>query len=135
VPKDSTYMINQLGLLGEKYLEILPGTSTEVLTEGSMLTGENPTSMETIMKMVSGIALKLDSTLTGINDGILNEANKKAIAEALANVAAITATVNNGEGTLGMFLKNKNVYQNLDEMTADLKANPWKLFYRPKNVK
>jgi phospholipid/cholesterol/gamma-HCH transport system substrate-binding protein len=159
IPVDSTFMINQLGLLGEKYLEIIPGTAQEFVRPGSFVAGETPVPMETIMKKLSGIALKLDDTLSGLNNGVLNEANKKAVSETLANVAAITGalkegegtlgqllkdksvydnllsitgSINNGEGTIGMLLKDKSIYQNLDELTADLKANPWKLFYRPR---
>jgi phospholipid/cholesterol/gamma-HCH transport system substrate-binding protein len=162
IPIDSTFMINQLGMLGEKYLEIMPGTAIEFVKPGSFLAGETPVPMETIMKKLSGIALKLDDTLSGLNNGVLNEVNKKAISETLANVAAITGalkegegtigqllkdksvyenlmsitgSINNGEGTFGMLLKDKSIYQNLDELTADLKAHPWKLFYRPRNAK
>ena len=159
IPLDSSFMINQLGLLGEKYLEVIPGTSQDFLNPGSYVAGEDPVPMETVMKKLSGIALKLDDTLTGLNSGVLNDANKKSISETLANVAAITGSlkqgegtlgqllkdksvyenlvsitgsVKAGEGTLGMLLKDKSIYQNLDELTADLKANPWKLFYRPR---
>jgi phospholipid/cholesterol/gamma-HCH transport system substrate-binding protein len=162
IPIDSTFLINQLGLLGEKYLEIMPGSAQESVRPGSFLAGEDPIPMETVMKKLSAIALKLDDTLTEINDGLLNKVNKKAVSDTLANVAAITGSlkdgegtlggllkdkalydnlksitgaINDGEGTVGMFLRNKSIYQNLDELTADLKANPWKLFYRPKNSK
>ena len=162
IPIDSTFLINQLGLLGEKYLEIMPGMAKEFVKPGSFLAGEDPVPMETVMKKLSAIALKLDVTLTGINEGLLNDANKKSVTDTMANLAAITGAlkdgegtlgnllkdkglydnlvaisgaINNGEGTVGLLLKNKSIYQNLDELTADLKANPWKLFYRPKCTK
>ncbi len=159
IAKDSSFLINQLGLMGEKYLEILPGTSTEQLSEGSTVIGEDPVSMEAVMGKISGIADKVEAALKGVNDGLLSETNKKALTDALGNIAVITDTIKrgdgtlgmllkdktvyedlaaiisaakNGEGTVGMLLKDKSIYQNLDEMTADLKTNPWKLFYRPK---
>jgi phospholipid/cholesterol/gamma-HCH transport system substrate-binding protein len=135
IPIDSAFMINQLGLLGEKYVEIMPGTAKETVKPGSFLAGEDPVPMETVMKKLSAIALKLDNTLTGINDGLLNEANKKAMTDTMTNLAAITAALKEGDGTLGSLLRDKSIYQNLNELTADLKANPWKLFYRPKNSK
>ncbi|MBF0569318.1 MAG: MCE family protein [Candidatus Omnitrophica bacterium] len=135
VPVDSNVMINQLGILGEKYLEIVPGKSTVSAGPGTVLRGEDPVPMETIMKMLSGIATKLDGTLAGVNDGILTEPNKKALAETLANMAVFTGMLKNGDGTMGKFLTDKSVYQNLEELTADVKANPWKLFYRSRGKK
>lgn len=135
VPMDSTLMINQLGILGEKYLEIIPGISQQLAPAGTVLQGEESVPMEEIMKKLSAIALKLDDTLTGINGGILTEANKKALAETLANIASVTGAMKNGDGTVGKLLTDKSVYENLNELTADLKANPWKLFYRPKGKK
>jgi hypothetical protein len=68
----------------------------------------------------------------GINAGVLTEANKAALAALLANAAAVTEGVKNGQGTVGKFLTDPSVFRNLDELSADLKTNPWKLFYRPK---
>ncbi|MBF0594844.1 MAG: MCE family protein [Candidatus Omnitrophica bacterium] len=166
VPDDSRVLINQLGLLGEKYVEIMPGSSSKFLSTGSKLHGEDPVAMESIMAMVGSIAGKLDMTLANVNQRVLTEANTKALAETLqnlavisasvkngegtlgklftddgvyqnlsltmANVAALTDKLNKGEGTIGKFLTDPSVYKNLDELSCDLKANPWKLFYRPK---
>jgi hypothetical protein len=30
-------------------------------------------------------------------------------------------------------ITDEAIYDNLDELTADLKSNPWKLLYRPKS--
>ncbi|MBF0387620.1 MAG: MCE family protein [Candidatus Omnitrophica bacterium] len=166
IPADSKVMINQLGLLGEKYVEILPGSAQAFLPLGAELQGEDPVAMESIMAMVGSIAGKLELTLAKVNNSLLTAGNSKALAEALQNLAAITTTVrrgegsvgklfsdeavyqnlslalaniavltdklNKGEGTIGKFLTDPGVYRNLDELSADLKANPWKLFYRPR---
>src|ERR1041385_6400642 len=42
VPIDSLVSINQLGLLGEKYVEITPGVSAQMIAEGSTITGIDP---------------------------------------------------------------------------------------------
>ena len=135
VPVGSHYLINQLGILGEKYLEIMPGASNDFVKPGSVLLGDDPVPLETITNQISALGGKLEETLTGVNTGILSEANKKALAETLSNMAAVTGALRQGEGTIGKFLTDKSVFENLDEFTADLKANPWKLFYRPKGKK
>ncbi len=105
IPVDSKVTINQLGLLGEKYVEIIPGTSTEFLKAGTVVIGFDPVPMEKISERVYALTDKLDKTIDNINKG---------------------------QGTVGKFLTDESIYRNLDELTADLKANPWKLLYRPK---
>ena len=159
IPADSRFLINQLGILGEKYLEILPGKTRDVLPAGARVTGEDPVSMEAITQMFGALGKKADLLLDSVNNGIFSEANRTALAAILVNVAAVSESLNksvltgtnkdalaatlanmaavsgnlkNGQGTVGKFLTDPGVFQNLDELSADLKANPWKLFYRPK---
>ncbi len=112
IPKDSTFTINQLGLLGEKYIEIIPGVSGEFVTEGATLMGKDPLPIEKITEQVSSITGKLDTALDGLN--------------------SIISDVNQGKGTIGKFIKDDTLYMNLEELSEDLKSNPWKLFYKPK---
>ena len=106
IPVDSKVTINQLGLLGEKYVEIMPGTSTDFFKAGTVVVGFDPVPMEKISERVYALTEKMERTIDNINKG---------------------------QGTVGKFLTDESIYRNLDELTADLKANPWKLLYRPKN--
>jgi len=135
LPDDSRFLINQLGILGEKYLEIMPGVSSGLISPDTALTGEDPVAMDAITKTIATAGLKLNMTLDSINNGILSDVNKQSLATTLANIATISEGIKMGEGTIGKFLSNTSVYENLDELSADLKANPWKLFYRPKGKK
>ena len=104
VPADSTVWINQLGLLGEKYVEIIPGQNQNQLLEpGAMLIGEDPISFEQISTMIGKLAVKLDHTVDGINEVVLNPENQQSIVQ---------------------------IFDNLESFTEDIKANPWKLLYR-----
>ena len=131
----------------------------ELLAPGMRVRGEDPMPMETITKTLGSLGAKLETTLNGINSGVLTDANKLALAATLANVAVLTESLNkgflteanrvsfaavlantadvtglmkNGDGTIGKFLTDPSVFKNIDELSADLKSNPWKLFYRPK---
>lgn len=132
IPVDSRVYINQLGILGEKYVEIMPGTAANFWTSATVALGDDPVPMEEILTQVGSISTKLDVTLNEINQKILTEQNAQALAESLQNFAAISTALRSGNGTVGQFLTDQRLYQNLEELTADLKANPWKLFYRPK---
>ncbi|MBF0504066.1 MAG: MCE family protein [Candidatus Omnitrophica bacterium] len=133
IPEDSNITINQLGLLGEKYLEIIPGVSTQFVKDGCVLIGHDPVPIEKITEKVSSLTAKLESTVDHVNSDILTDANKKFLHEALSGFAALGMDLKEGHGTVGRLLTDESIYRNLEELTADLKANPWKLLYRPKS--
>ena len=132
LPADSVMTINQLGLLGEKYIEILPGQSVENLKPGSEVTGKDPIALEKITEQVSVITQKLEVTIDGINNGILNEKNRKAFEVILEGLSAVAVNLKEGRGTVGRLFTDDAIFKNIEELTADLKNNPWKLLYRPK---
>jgi hypothetical protein len=70
-----------------------------------------------------------------INTGILTEKNKLAFTQTMEGLSGITTKINQGQGTIGQLVGNPSIYKNLDELSADLKNNPWKLLYRPKQTK
>ncbi len=132
VPTDSTITINQLGLLGEKYVEIIPGFSKDFLQEGALVLGHDPVPIEKITEQVSVLTTKLEVTIDGINNGVLTAKNKQALQDALEGFGVLGKNLKEGHGTIGKLLTDESIYMNLDELTADLKNNPWKLLYRPK---
>ena len=105
IEEDAKAVINTLGLLGEKYLEIFPGT-TGKLEEGSVIVGTDPVSTE---------------SMTADLKELLNSFN------------VVMKRLENGEGTIGRFLTDESIYNNLEAFTEDIKRNPWKLMNKPKN--
>lgn len=135
IPTDSRVTINQLGLLGEKYIEIVPGVAVEHLTSGSTIMGQDPIAMEKISEMVSQLAAKIDKSVDGFNGVVNNEQNQQSIQIALQGLSMIVTNVREGKGTVGKLFYDESVYDDLQDFTADLKANPWKLLYRPKAIR
>jgi phospholipid/cholesterol/gamma-HCH transport system substrate-binding protein len=133
VPVDSKITINQLGILGEKYLEIIPGKSADTIKDESVVMGQDPVPIEKITESASVLMTKLQTTVDSINNGILTQANEKSIADTLAAIAAVSADLKEGRGTLGKLITDDSIYDNLDDLASDLKGNPWKLLYRPKS--
>lgn len=133
IPKDSTIMINQLGLMGEKYVEITPGMDTSAfLQDGQVIVGIDPIAQEAIAQKVMEVASGLDKMIS-------DEKTKNSISATLENLSLvtgnlrdITSSVKDGKGTLGRILYDERLYDDLQGLTADLKQNPWKLLYRPK---
>jgi|CXWL01.1.fsa_nt_gi phospholipid/cholesterol/gamma-HCH transport system substrate-binding protein len=135
IPTDSKITINQLGLLGEKYIEIIPGTGSILFKDKDAVLGKDPVSFETVTEDAIALMGKAKITIDSINNGILTDQNKKSLAETLSAFAEISNNIKNGKGTVGRLLNDDSIYKNLDDLTADLKGNPWKLLFRPKEVK
>ena len=109
IPLDSKIWVNTLGLLGEKYVEIMPGNDySKLLSEGQDLVGEDPLPMNDIMKTAKNIT-------DNVNTGIQRIINK--------------------EGTVGKLLYDDKVYNELEATVTDIRKNPWKLFWKTKEKK
>jgi len=67
---------------------------------------------------------KLKKTLNDVSE-LASRAN--AIA---ADAQAIVDHIKKGEGTVGALVMDEELYDNLQEMTRDLKHNPWKFFWK-----
>ncbi len=122
IPFDSRAWVNTLGLLGEKYLEIIPGVAYDKpLPEGGQLRGEDPTSVQEVTDLTKEIALQAKDTL----------ASAQGVLEMLD---VVLGDIREGQGTVGKLFTDDSLYADIEEMFADLKLHPWKLLYRPKGI-
>jgi phospholipid/cholesterol/gamma-HCH transport system substrate-binding protein len=113
INNDAKANINTLGLLGEKYLEIFPGTpGMPVLQEGDSLIGHDPISTEEFTELGYKIALKLDQAIDSINKIVADPNNKQNLEQTLANL--------------------KEASSNFKQFSEDIKFHPWKLLQKPK---
>ena len=109
IPLDSSVWVNTLGLLGEKYVEIMPGNNyASCLKANDSLTGKDPLPMHQIFNRAENILHNLD-------DGIARIVNK--------------------EGSLGKLIYDDDIYNQLDALVTDIRNHPWKLFYKTKEKK
>ena len=114
IPRDSRAYVNVLGLIGETYLEIVPGEDyTHILKQGNLLVGREPISTETLLETVHKIAVGFDNILGSV-DEVLDEDTKVALKETIhnfrdfsQNLKVITGRLERGEGKLGAWLKPK----------------------------
>ena len=113
IPSDSQVWINTLGLLGEKYIELIPGQNYGLsVKSGDTIAGQDPIALQEITEEAKKMILKLDQALSGLNE--------------------ILGKIHNGEGTIGKFVYEEAIYNNLEAMTDDLRRHPWKLFWKTK---
>jgi phospholipid/cholesterol/gamma-HCH transport system substrate-binding protein len=107
IPRDSTVWVNTLGLLGEKYVEIIPGKNyADLVKPGQELIGTDPMPMHEVTQLAKNIGKNIDLTLTRIN---------------------------NKEGTIGKLLFEEKIYNELEAFVVDIRQHPWKLMWRGKD--
>ena len=113
IEEDSRVTINTLGLLGEKYLEIFPGTPGKpLLQDGAIVIGDDPVAIE-----------KVTENLVNMTDSIKG---------AVDSAKVVMDRIKNGEGTVGKLLVEEKIYNDLEAFVADIKAHPWKLLNKPR---
>jgi phospholipid/cholesterol/gamma-HCH transport system substrate-binding protein len=109
IPQGSHAFVSTLGLLGEKYIEIVPPEEIKsFLKSGDKLRGHDPILM---------------------HDWI-NEAQ-----DIIKDFQEITQKLKDGEGTVGKLLYEDKIYQELEALISDLRRHPWKLFWKTREKK
>lgn len=133
IEEDAVVTINTLGLLGEKYLEILPGTAGKpTLENNGLIVGKDPIPMEKITEDLAGISDSIKVIVDKIKSGE-GTIGKLLMSDSVYNsLDAILGKLKNGEGTVGKFLTSDSIYSNLEAFTADIRKHPWKLLNKPK---
>ncbi|MCG8431431.1 MAG: MCE family protein [Candidatus Omnitrophica bacterium] len=111
IPVDSEIEVNTLGLLGEKYIEIIPGEDWKhFVMENQKIVGNDPVPMHRITRMAKDVVHNIDSLVVNLDDSVTR--------------------IKNQEGTLGKILYNDQLYREIEAMIIDLKNHPWKLFWK-----
>jgi len=116
--EDSRAYITALGLMGEKYIEVTPGSEGAPFLEGGgTITGEDPLEFDALARKGENIAEALEETLANIkqlaqNSNLVVTDNKEKIDSIFENLEATT--------------------QNFKEFSEDVKKNPWKLMSKGK---
>lgn len=103
---DSQVFVDTLGLLGEKFVAIAPGSPTAAkLQPGGVLRGSEPMPLHVLINQMNQLTTNLIPVTEKTNR--LLEGHEKDIESILVNLNAASG--------------------NLKEMTNDLKLHPWKL--------
>ncbi|MFH1093618.1 MAG: MlaD family protein [Candidatus Omnitrophota bacterium] len=153
IPKDSVAYINTLGILGEKYVEIVPGEDRDnFLRDEDFIIGNNPVQLEKLT----------ESLVDVIGDQTVRDSLKESFYNmrvATENLRQTTETLNetvlnvkNGKGTLGKLMNDDSIYNKteamivninekldktitdlnlaINDLVSDLKTHPWKIFQK-----
>ena len=137
VRQDSVATIQTDGLLGNKFLQIDAGTvDSQLAQNGSMIQSKEPFDWGDLMDEINGVVKQVNGIMEGVKDQILTtlaeiEGTAKSanmlIKDATPNVKNIIASadkigadlrqiidgVQEGKGTLGALIKDKEVYESV----------------------
>lgn len=98
--KDSKYFINLAGVIGEKFLEISPGSTTESeLSPGDFVRGEDPPRIDQLISQSYGLAGKIIEMV---------EKNEGSVSNTIAQIDKLVTNVNKTLTLLDKTTKNKD---------------------------
>lgn len=101
VRQDSRFFINLAGVIGEKFLEVTPGSSTApALTPGAFVRGEDPPRIDQLISQSYGLAGKILDMV---------EKNEGSVADTLDKMNSLVTNLNRTLVLLESTSKNKEI--------------------------
>lgn len=123
LPKDSRVQIKSLGMVGEKFIEIIPGESTEILQDGAFLEGSNSGDFSDLTGSVDGLieqTEQLFDQLRNIITTVFDQTTQKDLKESLSNLNKISTTLAKNSDRMEQALANiENLSSNLNEIIIE----------------
>lgn len=141
IPKGSEAFVNSLGVLGEKYLEIIPKqNSKEYLSQGDIITGKSSVPMFKLSEFAEEALQSLKKVLSSIENIVGDEKTVSDLKQSLANLEQTTfqtkellTDLKTKDGTIGRLIYEDSLHTELKEFIRELKRAPCKLLYVPKD--
>ncbi len=95
IPKDATAVIRTMGLMGEKYIEIVGGTGAKgyVAAGGTLGEGVSPADVDYLVAQLSDVAKDLKAVTRSLRNSIGTEEGERDIRETLANLRELTSNL------------------------------------------
>ncbi len=109
IPVDSQVWVNTLGILGEKYIDVMPGKNyAKFVAENGTMVGNDPVAMHEFGELAKSIIQKLDTSITEIK-GVVGSVDSLT-----KNLDDGITRIKNKEGTIGKLLYDDQIYIELE---------------------
>jgi phospholipid/cholesterol/gamma-HCH transport system substrate-binding protein len=124
IREDSAATIGTIGLLGDRSLDLTPGTAEKpILPPGGLVAATEPLDLQDLLARA---APSLDSIQKAFNNlaKITEEMSdpKGDFKQSLANIRETFQKINAGEGTLGLLVSDPKLYKHTLETVASARA-------------
>ena len=141
VEEDAVAYVNTSGLIGERYLEIVPGSRhARLLKDGEVMHGRDTVAMAEFLNTGYEVVAQLSKTISALNSIVGDEEMRAALKGTVTNMQemteslkVITERLRRGEGTIGRLLTEDEIYRDLEATVKDVRAHPWKLLVRTRD--
>ena len=143
LPRDSYAYVSILGLIGETYMEIIPGKDyVHLMREGDLLIGHDPISSETMMETFNRAAVNLNRLLVSLNE-VFDEQTKAGIKQSVQNIKDASGSVDDvldkeTKASLKTTIHNfRDLTENIKIITGRLERGEGKLgaWLKPKKTR
>jgi len=127
IPSDSAIAIKTQGVLGDKYLEIIPGNDKKILAKGDMIKNvKTSPDFNEIFSQVSTAAKKFGDTI-GEFQGLLGDKEKTSIKSSIENIHTITGEFKdilkeNKQGINSLITSADDTLKGLKKIVNDVEA-------------
>ncbi len=122
LPSDSQAQIKSLGMVGEKFIDIKPGTSPNFFKEGDTLQGKSVGDFSDLTGSAEGLMLQAEDLLGNIKiafENIFDARGQADLKETLAHLRSLSATLNNNSDHMAKTLMNiDSISTNLSEIVT-----------------
>ena len=138
--------VKNLGFMGEKYVGLTSGDKGgRYLNSGDVIIGQEPPDFERLLAQGQDIATRVNSITANIDERL--KVNKDTVDETLLNLnitmgelALLVHNLNarldeNGKKIDSTIENFHGLSVNLEELSYDLKMNPWKILHKSKEKK
>lgn len=121
IPEGSKFTIGTDGLLGERYISILPPrTSSGYLAPNARVIGEDPQGLEQLVKSADRVLADVQKLVQSLNDVLGDEKVKEALKATALNAKEITARLNEFSAALARMAQNNE--QDVTTMVSNLRV-------------
>jgi phospholipid/cholesterol/gamma-HCH transport system substrate-binding protein len=115
IRRDAKFVINQSGLLGDRYVDVIPQSATaELLKSGDTIEGsasvdltEAVRGVVDVLQQAAGTIAHIDNAVKRIDDVLLSQKNLDAVGASLENIQTSTA------GLREIVAENRNALTNM----------------------
>jgi len=119
--QDSQAFVNTMGFMGEKYVELSPGTTeSPIIKPGGVIIGTDPIQMDELLKKGRKIADELEGAIGSLQK-FLNDADDLVVA--------------NKEDIREIIINLKETSIHAKEFAKTIEENPWKIIWKTKEKK
>ena len=125
IPKDSTVFIASSGVMGEKFVNIIPHKDDgSYLQDGDYIFGMEEAGMNSMFESMNQVMGKVDMLLESVQDIVGNQTFQTSVIEMSKNLKDASENMNNLMATLSRVAENNegNVNQIVAQMNETLKA-------------